>query len=344
MRFVHAVCLMGLLVLFSGLVFVEETRALPLAQETIHIVRSGETLSTIAQQYGVAVEDIVQANHLQNPNAIYVGQKLRIPKPGASGSAATPNAPGVHIVQPGETLSSIAEQYGVTPQDIARASGIGVDDILHVGQRLTIPGQAPSAGQVTPEPTAQPQPQPISGTYIVRPGDTLASIAQRFGVPVASLARANRLSSPSLIFVGRRLIIPKPKIAQLRGGGKRVEVSISHQRCDVYDGDTLLYEWKCSTGRRGSPTKPGTYHIQSKLRKAYGSSWNIWMPYWLGVYWAGGTENGFHGLPWNAATGRETWTGLVGRPITYGCIMLSNENAKILWNMAYIGMPITIQY
>jgi hypothetical protein len=55
--------------------------------------------------------------------------------------------------------------------------------------------------------------------------------------------------------------------------------------------------------------------IQSKIRTAYGSTWNIWMPYWLGLYWAGGTENGFHGMPWNAATGRQMWPGLVGTPI-----------------------------
>jgi lipoprotein-anchoring transpeptidase ErfK/SrfK len=84
--------------------------------------------------------------------------------------------------------------------------------------------------------------------------------------------------------------------------------------------------------------------IQSKIRTAYGSTWNIWMPYWLGLYWAGGTENGFHGMPWNAATGRQMWPGLVGTPIIYGCIMLTNENAEILWEMAYIGMPVTIEY
>jgi lipoprotein-anchoring transpeptidase ErfK/SrfK len=84
--------------------------------------------------------------------------------------------------------------------------------------------------------------------------------------------------------------------------------------------------------------------IQSKIRTAYESTWNIWMPYWLGLYWAGGTENGFHGMPWNAATGRQMWPGLVGTPIIYGCIMLTNENAEILWEMAYIGMPVTIEY
>ncbi len=312
------------------------------AQGGVHVVQPGETLSTIAQRYGVDVEDIVRANRLANPNAIYVGQKLRIPST-AGEEASSDNAPGVHIVQPGETLSSIAAQYGVTVQEIADASGIAVSAILRVGQRLTIPGQAPAAESPEVQPAA-PEPELEPQVYVVRSGDTLEGIARQFGTSVASLARANNLSSPSLIFPGRRLIIPKSKVAQPYGGGKRVEVSISRQRCYVYDGDTLLYEWVCSTGRRSSPTKPGTYYVQSKMRKAYGSAWNIWMPYWLGVYWAGGTENGFHGLPWNATTGLETWSGLVGTPITFGCIMLSDENARMLWNMAYIGMPVIIDY
>ncbi|GAB4522309.1 MAG: hypothetical protein Kow0047_32970 [Anaerolineae bacterium] len=316
--------------------------ALPAAQMGTHTVKPGETLSSIAQRYGVTVEEIVRVNGLSNPNAIYVGQELKIPGGAAS---EEDEAPGIHVVQAGETLYSIAERYGVTAEAIAEASGISVSSILRVGQRLTIPGQGGAAAEpAAMDAAVASEPMPIPDVYIVQPGDTLTSIAERFGTSVASLARANNLSSASLIFPGRRIVIPKPTIASPYGGGKRVEVSISRQRCYVYDGDVLLYEWVCSTGRSSSPTKPGVYYIQSKMRKAYGSAWNIWMPYWLGLYWAGGTENGFHGLPWNATTGRETWTGLVGTRITYGCVMLSNENAKTLWDMAYIGMPVIIDY
>ncbi|MCS7222122.1 MAG: LysM peptidoglycan-binding domain-containing protein [Anaerolineae bacterium] len=319
------------------------TSAAPLAQGGTHVVRPGETLFSIAQRYGVTVDDLVRANGLTDADIIVVGQKLRIPGGDTDGESQSESEPGVHIVQAGETLSSIAMQYGVTVEEIAQASGISVSSILHVGQKLTIPKRA-SQPVAMSAPAPEPVPEPAPEVYMVQPGDTLESIAQRFGTSVASLARANQLSSPSLVFVGRRLVIPKPKVVRLYGGGKRVEVSISRQRCWVYEGDVVLYEWICSTGRPSSPTKPGSFAIQSKLTKAYGSSWNIWMPYWLGVYWAGGTENGFHGLPWNARTGRETWTGLVGTRITYGCIMLSNDNSKTLWDMAYIGMPVIIRY
>jgi lipoprotein-anchoring transpeptidase ErfK/SrfK len=67
------------------------------------------------------------------------------------------------------------------------------------------------------------------------------------------------------------------------------------------------------------------------------------MPYWLGIYWAGGSENGIHGLPYNAKTGVQVWAGSVGKKITYGCVMLDNVNAKMLYNMAWIGMPVIIK-
>jgi lipoprotein-anchoring transpeptidase ErfK/SrfK len=67
------------------------------------------------------------------------------------------------------------------------------------------------------------------------------------------------------------------------------------------------------------------------------------MPFWLGIYWAGGSENGIHGLPWDATTGVQIWSGNVGKPITYGCVMLDNVNAKLLYDMAWIGMPVIVR-
>jgi lipoprotein-anchoring transpeptidase ErfK/SrfK len=86
----------------------------------------------------------------------------------------------------------------------------------------------------------------------------------------------------------------------------------------------------------------GTFRVQSKYQRAWASTWNFYMPYWLGIYWAGKIENGIHGLPYNPTNGRKTWAGMVGTPITFGCIMLDDANAKKLWDVAYIGMPVII--
>ncbi|HID33267.1 MAG TPA: murein L,D-transpeptidase [Anaerolineae bacterium] len=123
---------------------------------------------------------------------------------------------------------------------------------------------------------------------------------------------------------------------------KKFVVDISEQRCWRYEGDKLLNTWRCSTGRNNA-TKVGRFQVQSKLRKAYGSTWNIWMPWWLGIYWSGPIENGIHGQPWNAKTGQRTWAGLVGSPITYGCVMLNDKAAKTLWKWADIGTVVIIK-
>ena len=173
----------------------------------------------------------------------------------------------------------------------------------------------------------------------------MGKIAQRYGVTVSAIVAVNGLPSANLIGVGQKLIIPKGGVAAPATAVRpsKMVVSISQQRCWLYAGETLIAKWVCSTGQPGSGTKTGTFRIQSKLPKAYGSTWNIWMPYWLGIYWAGGSENGIHGLPWNAKSGAQVWTGYVGTPITYGCVMLDNINAKMLYDMAWIGMPVIVK-
>lgn len=122
----------------------------------------------------------------------------------------------------------------------------------------------------------------------------------------------------------------------------RFIASISSQRCWLYQAGKLTGNWRCSSGRKASPTVPGSYRVQSKINPAYASRWDFWMPYWIGLYYAGSTENGIHGLPYDLKTGRRTWEALVGTPITYGCIMLDDANAKTLFDVVYIGMPVVI--
>lgn len=94
----------------------------------------------------------------------------------------------IHVVERGQTLNAIAERYDSTAQAIASANQIPEPDRLVVGQALVIP---------------------IVGSYYwVRPGDTLYTIGQRFGISAAQLARINRISLYRPIEVGLRLYIP----------------------------------------------------------------------------------------------------------------------------------------
>jgi lipoprotein-anchoring transpeptidase ErfK/SrfK len=126
------------------------------------------------------------------------------------------------------------------------------------------------------------------------------------------------------------------------GGGKYILVDISEQHMYVYEGDTLLYSFVASTGINNA-TRVGTFAVQSKIPNAYGSTWDIWMPDWLGIYWAGGTENGIHALP-ILPNGATLWEGYLGRPVSYGCVVLSTYDAQTLYDWAEIGTPVEIQW
>lgn len=115
--------------------------------------------------------------------------------------AASVSADTTYTVQAGDTLWGIAANHGVTVDALVGANGISDPGLIYVGQRLTVPG-ASSSG-----PSADPAPSP-GGTYTVQPGDTLWRIASDFNVSTASLAEANGLADPGLIYVGQRLTIP----------------------------------------------------------------------------------------------------------------------------------------
>jgi lipoprotein-anchoring transpeptidase ErfK/SrfK len=125
-------------------------------------------------------------------------------------------------------------------------------------------------------------------------------------------------------------------------GSKYILVDISEQHMYVYDGDTLVYSFVASTGIHNA-TRAGTFAVQSKIPNAYGSTWNIWMPSWLGIYWAGGLENGIHALP-ILPNGATLWAGFLGRPVSYGCVVLGTYEASLLYDWAQIGTTVEIQW
>jgi len=104
----------------------------------IHTVRRGETLIQIAWRYGTTVQWLTQANHLWNPNYIWAGQRLCVPC-GGGGGPYHPPCGVIHVVQRGETLSSIARHYGTCVQKIAAANHLTNPNYIWAGQRLAIP-------------------------------------------------------------------------------------------------------------------------------------------------------------------------------------------------------------
>ena len=194
-----------------------------------------------------------------------------------------------------------------------------------------------------------------SGTathYTVRAGDTLWDIAMHYGITVAVLKSANRLGAYALIVPGMDLLIPfsnevgtaraGPSGPIVSGRGLHFVASVSLQACWLFNDGALRQRWRCSTGRPESPSIPGNYTVQTKLSRGYFVAGRSWMPDWLGIYEAGGTENGIHGIPYAKDTGEKLWQNDVGTPITFGCVMLDDVASHQLWTVAYVGMPVTI--
>jgi LysM repeat protein len=105
-----------------------------------YVVKPGDTLLAIAQQFGASASAIQSANNLKNPDALQIGQTLRIP--GGQGPATEAAA---HVVQAGDTLLAIGLQYGVSIGELTRANNISDSSVLQIGQRLVIPGKAAAA-------------------------------------------------------------------------------------------------------------------------------------------------------------------------------------------------------
>lgn len=100
----------------------------------VHEVRSGESIYSIAKEYSVSCEDIMGLNNLSADSIIYPGQKIMVSQAG-SGAACSRN----HTVSSGETISQIAERYGVSTREVLRLNGLGSRDKIYPGQHIRIP-------------------------------------------------------------------------------------------------------------------------------------------------------------------------------------------------------------
>jgi len=104
-----------------------------------YVVQAGDDLNLIATKFGVTVSAITQANGITNPDFIFVGQKLVIPSSDGTPSTTAPAGGTTHVVKPGESVDSIAAQYGTTREAIASANNLVNPNWIYVGQELQIP-------------------------------------------------------------------------------------------------------------------------------------------------------------------------------------------------------------
>ncbi len=174
------------------------------SQPREHTVKTGETLYSIAQQYNVTVQEMLKWNHLNN-NDIQIGQQLLVAPPKQETGGAQEASTVKHVVKKGETLFSVAHQYGITVDQLKSWNNIQANS-LNVGQILMIHTNSEASNA----PPLPPTTKFIQGNsdqtqvYKVKKGDYLSLIAQRYNMTVDELKKINNLKS-NVIHVGQQL-------------------------------------------------------------------------------------------------------------------------------------------
>lgn len=157
-------------------------------------IQRGQTLSGIALEYNTTVQILVELNNIANPNLIYAGSTLIVPSGESSIDTDGNSTSGqtIYVVQRGDTLNKIAAEFGTTARAIAMENNIRNINLIYVGQRLIIPTNRYDLNHTL---------------YKIQWGDTLWSISRRYGVPIATIVRLNRIQNPNLIYAGSTIRI-----------------------------------------------------------------------------------------------------------------------------------------
>ena len=170
------------------------------------VVKPGETLSEIAEQYGTTVERLMQLNNLRSAKDLWAGSRIQVPGAGSSrsggGASAGAGGSGNYTVKPGETLSEIADRNGTTVERLMQLNNLRSAKDLWAGSRIQVPGASPARSAST---KAAAPVNRNAREHKVQPGETLSEIADRYGVPMARLASLNGLNQPNELQAGSTL-------------------------------------------------------------------------------------------------------------------------------------------
>ena len=164
-------------VLSIGQVLKVPAKEIDTGETDVYTVQKGDTLYSIANKYGITLQELKAINNLESDN-LSIGQLLKVP----SGLSLASS----YVVSPGDTLYSIAKKFDTTVPKLKEANNL-VNNMLSIGQKLIIPLIDDT-------------------TYVVEAGDTLYSIARKFNTTVSELKRLNNLVD-DILSVGKILIL-----------------------------------------------------------------------------------------------------------------------------------------
>ncbi|QPC81449.1 LysM peptidoglycan-binding domain-containing protein [Phototrophicus methaneseepsis] len=337
----------------SGL---EVDNPLVAATPILHTVQRGESLTTIANKYGITVQQILDANNIANANRINPGDELQIWSMEVSDTTAiatdipASTSTFTHTVQPGEYLYQIARAYNVSWTTVAELNGITDPNHITPGTELLIPEAQETVADTTTDTTTETIEAGPSATHIVQAGEHLSQIAQQYGVPWTTIAQANNIADPNTVYAGMELTIPGATeslslgiIADTLaatapgayvGTGRELVVRLSTQTAYAYEDGYLMKSSVVSTGLPATPTVQGDYKVYVKYESQTMSGPGYYLPGvpWVMYFYKG---YGFHGTYWHNN---------FGNPMSHGCVNMNNDDAKWFYDFASVGTPVHIIY
>jgi len=334
------------------------TKEIVFAHDGPHItVGPGDTLSEIAKQNNTDVTTLRRLNNMSNIDVIQVGVQLALPTDDSANVPLSTDISTVedsyndnrstisnqqsYIVQPGDTLSAIAQSYRLPLAFLVEMNQISPVQRLYAGQELQIPGETQPSWEILPV------------EHIVQYGENLGLIAQQYGLSIAQLMTFNGLANSNLLVPGQRLQLtswtpvehssidqtgnvqnPLARSIGLHQAAptteKWIDVDLRTQTVTAYEGAVPMNRFIISSGLPGTPTVTGEFRIWAKtsIQDMYGGNRASGDYYYLeDVQWV---QYFFEDYAFHAAY----WHSNFGQPMSRGCINMRTEDAKWLFDWA----------
>ena len=188
------------------------------AGQSSYEVQSGDTLTSIARDHDLTVDDLISLNTIENPDRIDPGDQLSLGGEGQAGDdAEVQEGDTVYQIQDGDTLFSIAQDHDVSLEDLLALNELDETDTIYVDDFLIVPTGSPAEVDDIVEPQddadvtdtdADTNDSHIVSLHLVARGETPGGIAQRYGITVEQLLAANDLEAGDVIHRGSMLRIP----------------------------------------------------------------------------------------------------------------------------------------
>lgn len=264
------------------------------------------------------------------------------------GFAALALADTAYVVGAGDTLSALAQRFGVSVDVLVARNSLPSADQIYVGQSLSIPetGATSVGGASSPDgATAR------TGSHLVAAGETLGLIANRYGTTVDALVRANNLASPNLVWAGIRLVIPGAGYSAFDASAATVSadsdsdpdgaaaphsivIDLSDSRLYAYEGQAVAAAFAVSAGGPGTATPVGRFSIGRRFSRQDMSGPDYyapdvpWVQYFTGNY-------AIHGTYWHNS---------FGEAVSHGCVNMRTPDAEWLYFWSAEGTPVEVRW